>query len=176
MKAIRKRRNCYAGLFAFGVFLTVWFAMKLMTVTALVFGAASIAIFMLLIRQSRLLYDASLIWDNLILAVPSAVITIAGSKEERKAEETVVSTFGLLLGGKICKWGCDGLRGVRLRAIEIDRERIYLTFNDEVETMQVELLHGMTDEQTVIDVKERMWRETGVKAKISGWQCVTEEN
>lgn len=80
MKAIRKRRNGYAVLFAIGVFLTAWFAVKLMTETALVFGAASIALLMLLVRQSRLLYNACLIWDNRILAVPSAVISISCGK------------------------------------------------------------------------------------------------
>ena len=31
------------------------------------------------------------------------------------------------------------------------------------------LLHGMMDEQEVFEVKERLWRETGVTAKVSGW-------
>jgi hypothetical protein len=30
-------------------------------------------------------------------------------------------------------------------------------------------MHGMADEQAVMDVKERLWRETGVTAIISGW-------
>lgn len=59
--------------------------------------------------------------------------------------------------------------GVRLRTIEIDRARIYLTFGDGGETMRVELLHGITDEQAVMDVKQKLWRETGVTAVIHGW-------
>jgi hypothetical protein len=169
MRAIRKWRSGYAVLFAVGVFLTACFAVKLMTKTMFVFGAASIALLMLLVRQSRLLYDANLIWENRILAVPSAVISISGGKGKRGAEETVVSTFGILIGSKIYKWGCDGVHGVRLSAIEIDRARIYLTFGDGAETMQVELLHGMDDEQAVMDVKQRLWHETGVAARISGW-------
>jgi len=169
MKVNRKRRNCYAVFFAIGVFLTAWFVVKLMTEMAFVFGAASIVLLMLLVRQICLVYEASLIWDNRILAVPSAVISISGGKGEQDAEETVVSTFGILIGSKIYKWGCDGVRGVRLNAIEIDMARIYLTFGDKGKTMRVELLHGMTDEQEVMDVKQRLWRETGVTAIINGW-------
>jgi hypothetical protein len=169
MKDIRKRRNCYAVFFLIGIFLTAWFAIKLMTETALVFGAASIALLMLLIRQSRLLYDAGLIWDNRILAVPSAVILLSGGRKKRDTEETIVSTFGILIGSKIYKWGCDGVRGVRLKAIEIDRERIHMTFGNGSQTMQVELLHGMADKQEVMDVKQKLWLETGVSATISGW-------
>lgn len=169
MKAIRKQRIYYTIFFAVSVFLTAWFAMKLLVVMAFLFGAASIALLMILVRQSRLLYDASLIWDNPILTVPSAVISISGGERKRATEETVVSTFGILIGSKIYKWGMNGVRGVRLNAIRIDRTRIYLTFGDESETMQVELLHGMTDKQEVMDVKQRLWRETGVKAIISGW-------
>ena len=124
---------------------------------------------MLLIRQSRLLYDASLIRDNSILAVPSAVIFILGSKEKKEVEETVVSTFGLQIGSKIYKWGRTGVDGVRLNTVDIDRTRIYLTFGDRTETMRIELLHGMADEQAVMEVKQRLWRETGVTTTISGW-------
>ncbi len=169
MKAIRKRRNGYAALFAICVFLTAWFAMKLMTEAAFIFGATSIALPMLLFRQRRLLYDASLIWDNRILTVPWAIISISGGKGKKEVEETVVSTFGIMMGSKIYKWGCDGVRGVRLRVIKIDRVRIYLTFGDEEETMRVEMLHGMVDKQEVMDVKQRLWRETGVKSVVSGW-------
>ncbi|MFA6670630.1 MAG: hypothetical protein WCS98_08375 [Bacillota bacterium] len=170
MKDIRKRRNCYAVFFLIGIFLTAWFAIKLMPKTALVFGVVSIALLMLLIRQNRLFYDANLIWDNRILAVPSSVISISNGKGKKDAEETVVSTFGILIGSKIYKWGCDGVRGVRLKAIDIDRERICMTFGDKTETMRVELLHGMADKQEVMDVKQKLWRETGVSTTISGWQ------
>jgi hypothetical protein len=169
MKTLQKWRNCYAVFLAISVFLTAWFAVNQVPDAAFVFGSISIALLMLLVKQTRMLYDASLIWDNRIFAVPSAVISISNSKEKSIAEETVVSTFGILIGSNIYKWGCDGVRGVRLKAIEIDQTRIYLSFGDGVKIMQVELLHGMTDKQEVIDVKKRLWRETGVTAIINGW-------
>ena len=116
-----------------------------------------------------MLHDANLIWDNRILVVPSVVVSISGGNEETDACETVVSTFGILIGSKIYKWGCDGVRGVRLNAIEINRTRIYLTFGDGVETIRVELLHGMVDEQAVMEVKQKLWRETGAESVVSGW-------
>jgi hypothetical protein len=169
MKAIRKRRNGYAVFFAIGTLLTAWFAVKLMAETAFVFGGASTALLILLVRQSRLLYDASLIWDNRILVVPSVVIATANCKGKLNMEETIVSTFGILIGSKIYKWGCDGVRGVVLSAIEIDRTRIYLTFGDGAETMRAELLHGMVDEKEVLGVKQKLWSETGVTAMLRGW-------
>ena len=169
MKAIRKRRNCFTVLFVAGIVLATWATVKPMVATASVFGAASIASLMLLIKQSRLFFDASLICDNSILAVPSAVISMPGDKEQMNKKEVVVSSFGIMIGSKIYKWGRTGVDGVRLNTVDIDRTRIYLTFGDGTETMRIELMHGMADEQAVMDVKERLWRETGVTAIISGW-------
>jgi xanthosine utilization system XapX-like protein len=121
------------------------------------------------VRQSRLLYDATLILDNRILAVPSAPISMPGRQRKKDNEETVVSTFGILIGSKIYRWGLDGLHGVRLHAAHIDKERIRLTFGDTAKTMQVDLLHGMTQKQAVLDTAQKLLRETGVTADITGW-------
>lgn len=169
MNAIRKRRNGYAVLFAACTCAVVWFVVKQMTEVAFILGGLDMSLLILLVRQNRLLYDASLIWDNRILAVPSAVIYTSGGKGKRCAEETVVSTFGTLIGSSVYKWGCDGVRGVRLNAVEIDRARVYLTFGDEAHTMRVELLHGMVDEQAMLEVKQKLRRETGVTATVAGW-------
>lgn len=170
MKSIRERRNHYALFFAVSVCPAVWFGAKPAIEAAFAFGAISIVLFILLIRQHRLLSAAALIWDNRILSVPSAFISTTSGKGKFDAEETVVSTFGILTGSKIYRWGLDGVRGVRLNDIEIDRARMYLTFGDAVQTMRVELLHGMTRRQAVLDVTQKLWNETGVTAKISGWQ------
>lgn len=172
MKWIRKRRNGYAVLFVISILLTAWFVMTLVIEKAVVFGAVSIALLMLLVEQNNLLYNASLIWDNRILVVPMAIISKSGDRGEKDTEEIegiVISTFGILIGSKIYKWGCDGVRGVRLNKIKIDRTRIYLTFGDKVKTMRAELLHGMTNEQVVMDVKQKLWRETGITVVINGW-------
>ena len=52
------------------VCLAVWLGAALMPEAGLAFRAISAISLILLVRQTRLLYDAALIWDNRILAVP----------------------------------------------------------------------------------------------------------
>jgi hypothetical protein len=169
MKLIRNRRNGYALLFSVSICLVVWFGMAFMLELVFVFGATSLISLMLLVRQSRLLNDAILIWDNPILAVSSAHIFMPARQIEKDTEETVVSTFGILMGSEIYRWGLDGVHGVRLHAAQIDTERMYLTFGDAAHSMRVELLHGMTQKQAVLDAAQKLLHETGVKADITGW-------
>ena len=169
MKLIRKRRNEYVLLFAASIFLAVWLGAKFMLEAIFAFGAISLISLLLLVRQSRLLYDATLIWDNRILAVPSALIYMPGRQMKKDTEETVVSTFGILIGSEIYRWGLDGVHGVRLHTADIDQERMYLTFGDAAQTMRVELLHGMLHKQTVEEAAQKLWHETGVEAEISDW-------
>ncbi|NLV64198.1 MAG: hypothetical protein GXY12_12575 [Clostridiaceae bacterium] len=170
MKPILKRRNGYALSFAVSICLAVWLGVKLMLEAVFVFGAISLISLLLLVRESRLLYDATLIWDNRIIAVPSALISIPGCQIKKDVVETVVSTFGILIGSEIYRWGLGGIHGVRLRSAHIDQERMYLTFGDAAQTMRVELLHGMTKKQMVLEAAQKMLHETGVMADITGWQ------
>ena len=169
MKLIRKRRNEYALLFAASVCLALWLGETFMLEAVFVFGAISLIFLLLLLRQSRLIYDATLIWDNRILAVPSALISTEGSLRQAYTEETVISTFGILIGSEIYRWGLDGVHGVRLSSVQIDKERMYLTFGDKDQTMRVELLHGMTQKQAVLGAAQKLLRETGVTAVVNGW-------
>ena len=169
MKSIRKRRNGYVLLFAASICLAVWLGMAFMLKAVFVFGAISLIFLLLLVRESRRLYDATLIWDNRILAVPSALISTEGSLRQADTVETVVSTFGMLIGSRIYRWGLDGVHGVRLHAAQIDKERMYLIFGDKDQTMRVELLHGMLHKQTVVEATQKMLHETGVTAVVNGW-------
>ena len=101
MTLIRKRRNGYALLFAAGICLVVWLGMTFMLEALFAFGAISLIFLLLLVRESRRFYDATLIWDNLIIAVPSALISIPSRQIKKDVEETVVSTFGIFMGSKI---------------------------------------------------------------------------
>jgi hypothetical protein len=169
MKLIRKRRNGYVLLFAASICLAVWLGMAFGLEAVFAIGVISLISLLLLVRQSRLLYDATLIWDNRILAVPFALISMPGRQMKKDAEETVVSTFGILIGSEIYRWGLDGVHGVRLHTALIDQERMYLTFGDAAQTMRVDLLHGMTQKQAVLDAAQKLLRETGVTADITGW-------
>jgi len=39
----------------------------------------------------------------------------------------------------------------------------------QMKTMRVELLHGMTEKQAVLDAAQKLLHETGVTADITGW-------
>jgi len=101
--------------------------------------------------------------------VPSALISIPGRQMKKDTEETVVSTFGILIGSETYRWGLDGVHGVRLHAAHIDHEWMYLTFGDTAQTMRVELLHGMTQKRAVLEAAQKLFHETGVAASITGW-------
>ena len=169
MEAFRQWYKIYGALFIISVFSTVWFLGRFVIETTIVFGCANIVLLILLIKQKKLLKDAELIWVNPILTVPLAVISTENGQERSVAEQTVLSGFGILLGNKIYKWGTDGINGVRLSSVVIEKAHMQLTFGDGTKTVRVRLLHGMVDEQEVFEVKERLWRETGVTAKVSGW-------
>jgi len=170
VKTIKEERNIYAALVAAGVLLTVLFLATGKPEAAIACGVGGVAALVFLYRQSRLLYAAKLICDNRILSVPSSIITEEGHDSKKIVEETVVSTFGLLLGKRVYRWGCDGRHGVRLRTIQIDRMRIRLTFGEPDKTLSVELPHGLTDAQAVSSVKHQLWHETGVEAAICDWE------
>lgn len=136
---------------------------------AIVCGAVSVVAMILLYRQSRLLSAARLICDNRILTIPSSMATSETSPSTKRMEETVVSTFGMLLGNKLYRWGCEGMYGTRLKNIRIDREHIRVTFGNEDESLRLELLHGMTKKEEVLTIAQKLRYETGVQAEIYDW-------
>jgi len=169
MKTRQIKRNGYSLLFVMSCLLTVWFAVKLIAEAIVIFAVLNVILLVFLIRENYLLFYANLIWDNRILAVPSATISTSFSNEKKEVEEIIVSTFGILIGNKIYKWGLNGVHGVRLKAIEIDRKWIFLSFGDDDENMQVKLLHGMADIEEVEGIQEKFWNETGVKSVVMDW-------
>ena len=136
---------------------------------AFAIGAIAFGSLLLALRQTLLLRDATLIRDNRIISVSPPPGSIPVKKNNNDTEETVGSTFGVLIGSKIYRWGLSGVHGVRLNCACIDKERIYLTFGDAIRTIRLEVLHGMTQNQTVLDAAQKLWYETGISAGITGW-------
>lgn len=169
VKSIRKRLVGFSVLFTVSTFLTLWFTIKAIPEGAFPIGAITAILLFFLIRQYVHLHDAKLIYDNRIIAVPSAIITRERKQQKITANETIISTFGILLGDELFKWGCDGRNGVKLNAIKIDRIHIRFSFGNESEAMCAELLHGFDEGQAVSEVKRRLWHETGVQAEVSDW-------
>ena len=169
MKAIKNRRNLYAAFSVAVMLLTMLLLITQKTETTIICGGLTAAALILLYRQSRLLVAAIVIYDSRILTVPSYVVTSENQPERRQTEETIVSTFGLLLGNKVYRWGCDGVYGVRLREVQIDKEHICMTFGGDGEMLRVELLHGLNETQRAMEIAQKIWHETGVRAEISDW-------
>lgn len=169
MKAIRRRRNLYAALSAAAMLLTVLFLVAQQVEIAMACGGLTAVALIMLYRQSRLMAAAMLICDSKILTVPSCVVISENRQRRKQTEETIVSTFGLLLGNKVYRWGCEGVNGVRLTEVQIDKAHICLSFGADGEMMRVELLHGLTDRQSVMEIAQKIWHETGVRASIVGY-------
>ncbi len=169
MKAIKKWRDISAALFVVCILFTALFAATQALEMVIVFGIADAAMFIFLYRQNRLLHYASLICNNQILCVPSAIIVAENCTVKMILNETVVSTFGLLIGSKVYKWGCDGVRSTRLKQVKLDKERICLTFGTDEETRCIELLHGITNKQRIMEITQKLRHETGVTAIVTDW-------
>lgn len=169
MKSIKNRRNIYAALSAAIILLTVLLLITQKTEAAITCGGLTAVALIMLYRQSRLLGAAMVIYDSRILTVPSSVVISENRSNQTQAEETVVSTFGLLLGNEVYQWGCEGVYGVRLREVRIDKEHICLSFGADGEMLRVKLLHGLTDRQSVMEITQKIWHETRVQADISDW-------
>lgn len=169
MKAIKKAWNIYALLFAVCILLTVLFVAIQKPVAAITCTAGSTSSLILLYRQNSLLYAARLICDNRIFTVPSFVVIKENRVSEKMVEKAVVSTFGLLLGDRVYQWGCEGIRGIRLQNVRMDREHICLTFGVDDKKLSVEMAHDMTDRQSVMEFKQKIWYETGVQTEVNDW-------
>ena len=168
MKTIKKWRDISIVLLITCIPFTVLFVVMRAWGLIIMICIADIAIIMFLYRRKRLFHDASLIYNNQILNVPLAIISKGKCTDSRILNEIVISSFGLLIGSKVYKWGCDGIEGTRLKKVGIDQERIWLTFGTEEGTRCIEVLHGMTDEQRIIETAQRLRHETGVTATITG--------
>ncbi len=101
MKTIRKRRNIFALFLIIGVILTIWFSMQSISELLFILVGINITVLVFLLQQNRRLYNAGLICDNPILTVPSAIITANCGLQETEMEETILSTFGIMIGSKV---------------------------------------------------------------------------
>ncbi len=170
MRAITRRRNIYAVLSVAGVLLTVGFVISHERPAAIVCGVCAAAAIVLLCFQMRLLFWGRVINDSRILTVASAVVRSEPPRREKTVEETIVAAFSLLLGDKVYRWGCEGIDGVRLREVSIDKSHMRLTFGAAEDRMDVALLHGITDKQEIAEIAKKIKYETGVQATVSDWE------
>jgi hypothetical protein len=166
--SLQNRKTLFAALLICSILLTVWFAAAALPFFAFIFAASSIALLIIFGRIARLLQVVRLIRENQILAVPAAWLQ-ENDPGCTCTEESIVSTFGAIIGSRVFQWGQGGLGGSRLLDIAIDRKAITLTFGTKAKIAKLTLLHGLTESEAAMQLQEKFNFETGVKAKLTGW-------
>ncbi len=73
--------------------------------------------------------------------------------------EVVISCFGILLGSRAIKFDASA---IKLKAIEIGRELIYLSYGTGKITEKIWILHGTISTQELQSYIDRFYYETGI--------------
>lgn len=113
---------------------------------------------------------ARLIIENQILHIQPAVIQ--NLKEEEKTAdllpgesiEVYVSGFGVLLDSKNIKFNQEG---IRLKAVELGRHFISLTYGTNLRTHNTKLLHAEISDDVLAEVSRKFRYETGITPTIT---------
>jgi len=170
LKAIRQRNDLLAAFTGLGILISVLIfvsvvfmpeiqARMLLPVTV----AASGCVAGLWIREYGRFKTARLIVENQILHIRPAVISdSAGDAPDLEGEENIevyVSYFGILLGTKIIKFNQEG---IRLKAVEIGRDFISLTYGADKRMQSTRLLRPPIDPAAMDEICERFRYETGI--------------
>lgn len=127
-------------------------------------GAAAVATaigLVFLVMEARKLESARLIMENQLLGTCTATVSSMqhkGSSHQREAE-CILSPFGLLVGGKVYKFGRDG---IRLHSVDIGESRILVSFGTETRHWTADFLHGPLDDEALSALVEAIEHETGI--------------
>ena len=113
------------------------------------------------------LRSARLIVENMILHIRPAVLQGRNSRQKDEDGlgenlEMVVSVFGILLGAKIIKWGQEGGRDGRLKAVEIGKDYLSIDYGTLGETHNIRLIYSRPEGETLTQITEKFRRDTGV--------------
>lgn len=161
MKTI-KLRLWLSGI-ASGGFLILLICMVVIQAALLGIAAAIAALSALasLLHDVRSYASAKLIFDNRIINICAATVTAAGrvASQESHTIECVFSPFGLLIGGKVYKFGRDG---IRLRSIGIEDSRITVEFGDDARHWRAVLLYDPLSKEELLQLTETICYETGI--------------
>ena len=170
MKAIRQRNYYFAASTGLGIMISVLIlacgilmpeiqSWMLLTVTVVASG------FMagLWMREYKRLKTAWLIVENQILHICPAVISDrasdAAKPEDAENIEVFISYFGILLDSKIIKFNQDG---ILLKAVEIGRDFISLTYGTDKRIQNTRLLRAVIDNGELEKIVEKFRYETGI--------------
>lgn len=170
LKAIRQKNYLLAATTGFGIIISLLIyacgilmpeiqTHMLMTVTIAASGCTA----GLWIREYRKLKTARLIIENQIIHILPAIISDSpgdvSETEDTENIEVFVSYFGILLDTKIIKFNLDG---IRLKAVEIGRNYISLTYGMGQRMQNTRLLRPAIDNGELERIVEQFRFETGV--------------
>lgn len=170
MRAIRQRSYFFAASAGLGIMISVLIlacgiltpeiqTQMLLTVTF----AASGCLAGLWMREYRKLKTVRLIVENQILHIRPVVISDkacdTAKPEDAENIEVFVSYFGILLDSKIIKFNQDG---ILLKAVEIGRDFISLTYGTDKRIQNTRLLHATIDNGELEKIAEQFRYETGI--------------
>jgi len=110
-------------------------------------------------QECRRLRIAQLIAENQILHIRTAVISNGADDID-----VFVSYFGILLDSRVIKFNQEG---AFLKAVEIGRDYISLTYGTDKRVQSTRLLHAAIDDEEVERIAERFRHETGIVPVIT---------
>jgi len=171
LKAISERVFFFELATGLGVLFSLFLFLKKVSMrqifieTLLVLAISVTAfLFVFTIREDRKLKAALLIIENKILHIQLAKIDFYNYDESETALpiggiEVFVSCFGILIDSKVIKFN---LEGIHLKAVEIGREFICLSYGTDEQTHIIRILHEAFDSLELQSIIERFRYETGV--------------
>ncbi len=166
MKVIQRR------LWLSGITIIVALLLLLMFIIHEEFLLAVIAVFATLAGLVSLFLglqyreSAKLIIENRLLDICPVTISAGNSNSNsvRQPVECVLSPFGLLIGGKVYKFGRDG---IRLHSMDIGVSQITVGFGSDKNKCSAVLLVDPLDADQIAKITERMICEAGITPRIS---------
>lgn len=170
MNTIKKKLYIYAGTTALGAAVCIPLIVNAVVsgqpvrFRLLFFIAAALLAAGLSVRGYRRLKAARLIAENQILHIRPAVFQEQDQGKGTdflscESMEVFVSCFGILLDSKIIKFNQDG---IRLKAVELERDAISLTFGTDKKTRSIKLLHEEIDAGELAEIAVKFRYETGI--------------
>lgn len=171
MKTIKQKTKIYAAATGLGVIVSISiFVCNILapeTQIRLLFAVGALTsgcMAYLWARECKRLKTARLIVENQILHIHTAVIRDGLKSENTEDIEVFVSYFGILLDSKIIKFNQDG---VLLKAVEIGRDFISLTYGTDKRMQNTRLLRAAIGVEELEKIAERFRYETGITPVIS---------
>jgi len=133
--------------------------------TLMILAAGLTMLFYIYIPARKKLMLTQLIVENAILHIEPAVLHGHDGEAEESLCEAVrmyVSVFGIMLGGKIIKWGHDGGLDCRLKAVEIGHDYLSIDYGTKDKARKIRMLYDRPDSSSLADIIEKFRYETGI--------------